>query len=546
MTSPEVPPRTGPRRAFPGLGRRLACAGALCAWLGTAQAQNPFAPGLRWVRSSTAQDAWIPRSVALGGDENEVWVAASAGSKHVELLALAGSGAQAPILRDDSYANALGVVSVSAGSDVRAFFALAQEANPDAQHRRTHLDRHDPVQALQQGGNARVWSHDFGFLTNGAARIACDQGGTRVVGAVWDSVTHEVQVDLLDAANGALLYRTRVPALALDEIALDATGAHLALAAGLDLWVLDAQGASVHHEVLATSTHALALSGDGTLLALGGSGMLRLFAEQAGGSFAQRLGLPVPSPGELAARCALSADGRTLAVGWWNAASGTAVRLQLLDTLAGQLLWEKYQPGFVGGPQNLPEAVVASADGERAAFGLWGDGTSEPELLLVARNAAVPLLAVDLPGSVQGLALDAHGQRLVVTHKDVHANSFGSNGSVRLYETGERDLVLGSRAAPGGSFELAARRSGASFVFFLAGPRSAQPQVFPNTQGTLWLRRNALGVVPRAADAQGGADLSLPIPADPLLYGTEQHFQAAFRVNGVLCFGTSVLDALIL
>jgi hypothetical protein len=38
----------------------------------------------------------------------------------------------------------------------------------------------------------------------------------------------------------------------------------------------------------------------------------------------------------------------------------------------------------------------------------------------------------------------------------------------------------------------------------------------------------------------------LPIPADPLLLGSERHFQSAFRVGGVLHFGASVVDALIL
>lgn len=511
-----------------------------------AQNQDPFLPGLRWVRNASAQDPWIPRSVALGGDENEVWVAASSGNKHVELLALPGSGTQAPTLREDSYAGALGVVAVSAGLDPRAFFALAQYPNPDAQHRRTSLDRHDPVPSLATGASSLVWSHDFGFLSNGAARVACDGAGARVAGAVWDSVHSQVQIDLLDGASGTLLSSTRRSALALDELVLASDGSRLALAAGLDLWVLDAQGTTLHHELLATATHALAISGDGALVALGGSGMLRLFAAQAGGGYALRFALPLPAPGELAARCALSADGRTLAIGWWNASNGTAVRLQLLDTAAGQLLWEKYQPGLLGGPQNMPEALAVSADGERAAFGLWGDGTSEPEALLVARNSPSPLLAIDLPGSVQGLALDAHGQRLVLTHKDVHANSFGSLGSVRAYDTGERDLVALQRAAPGGSLELAAQHSGTSFVFFLAGPRSPQPQAFTNTQGLLFLRRNALSVTPRAADARGRATLSLPVPPDPLLLGTEQHFQAAFRVQGVLVFGANVLDLLFL
>jgi hypothetical protein len=505
--------------------------------------QDPFQPGLRWTRSASAGDAWIPRALALGADENEVWVAAPSGNRHLELLSLAGSGTQTALQRDDSCASSVGAFGVCAGSLTSAFFSLGQFPGPDALHRSTLCARRDP--SAQQGNGAEVWTHDAGFLTNGAARIACDRSGRRVALAVWDSGTHEVQLDLLEGASGALLQRLRLPALALNELALGADGTRLALAAGLDLWILDAQLATRQHETLATSTNALALSGDGALCALGGSGELRLFEALPSGAYSLRWSMSA-APGELAARAALSRDGRSLAVGWWNAQNGTAVRLQLLDTAAAAVLWEKYQPGSAGGLQNLPEAVAASDDGERAAFGLWGDGTNEPELLLVARTAGAVVLSADLPGSVQGLALDAHGQRLAVAHKDVHANQFGTSGSVRLYDTGERDLVLRARARIGGTLELSGLRSGGGLVFFLEGPRGSAAQFFPGAQGGLWLRRSALSVSPRVAGRDGRADLSLPIPADPLLIGTERHFQAAWRAAGVLHFGSTVLDALLL
>lgn len=523
---------------------RPACAAALAALLFAlpARAQDPFQPGLRWTRSASATDPWIPRSVAIGADENEVWVGAASGNRHVELLALPGSSAPTPVLRDDSYASSIGAFGTCAASSGCAFFTMAQFVGTDDLHRSTLCARQDPT--AQTGNGAQLWSHDPGFLTNGAARIACDRDGGRVVLAVWDSATHEVQVDLLEGASGTLLVQRRVPAQALDEVALCPDGTRLALAAGLDLWILDAQLATCQHEPLATSTHALALSGDGALCALGGSGALRLFEQQPGGGYGLRWSAPAAT-GELAARAALSQDGRTLALGWWNAQNGTAVRLQLLDCAAGALLWEKYQPGIAGGLQNLPADVAASVDGERAAFGLWGDGTSEPELLLVSRSGAL-ILSADLAGSVQALSLDAHGTRLAVAYKDVHANIFGTTGSVGLFDTGERDLVLRARAQVGGSLELSALRSGAGGVFFLEGPRSTRSQVFPGAQGTLWLQRGALQIRVRGAGASGRADLSLPIPSDPLLIGSERHFQSAWRAGGVLHFGSCVLDALIL
>jgi hypothetical protein len=506
------------------------------------RAQDPFQPGLRWTRSASPADAWIPRALAIGADENELWVAAVGDRRHFELLALPGSSVQPALQRDDGCANSAGALAVCAGSGTAAFFSLAQFPGPDPLQRSTLCSRRDP--AALQGRGALVWTHAAGFLGNGAARIATDAPGSRVALAVWDSLAHEVQLDLLDGADGALLQRVRLPAAALDELAFSADGSRLALAAGLDLWILDAQLAPRLHESLATSTRALALSGDGALCALGGSGELRLFEALPAGGYGLRWSIPA-QPGELAARAGLSRDGRSLALGWWNAADGRGVRLELRDTAQAALLWHKLQPGLPGGPQNMPEALALSADGERAAFGLWGDGTSEPELLLVARDGAL-LLAADLPGSVQGLALDARGQRLAVAHKEVHANQFGTLGSVRLYDTGERDLVQRQRAAPGGTLELSARRPGAGLVFFLEGPRSPVPQLFPGAQGQLWLRRNALVVRTRSAGADGRADLSLALPPDPLLIGSERHSQGAWRAGGVLAFGSTVLDALLL
>lgn len=505
--------------------------------------QDPFQPGLRWTRASSLRDAWIPGALAFGADENELFVAVPGGKRHLELLSVAGSGTQPALQRDDRFGTAVGAFGVCAGSDPSACFSLAQFPAPDSLQRSTLCARRDPL-ALQ-GSGAEAWSHAAGFLTNGAARIACDRSGSRVALAVWDSSTREVQVDLLDGASGALLARRRLPALSLNELSVSADGTRLAIAAGLDLWILDERLALRHHETLATSTNALALSGDGSLCAFGGSGALRVFETLSLGGYGLRWSMPAAT-GELAARVALSRDGRSLALGWWNAQDGHSVRLQLVDAATAAVLWEKLQPGGASSLQNLPAGVALSEDGERAAFGLWGDGSPEPELLLVARAGGALVLSADLPGSVQGLALDARGERVAVAYKDVHANEFGTRGGVRLYDTGESDLVLRSRAGIGGALELSARRAGAGVVYFLEGPRSAVPYPFPGARGTLWLRRNALTLHARDAGADGRADLTLPIPADPLLIGSERHFQAAWRAAGVLHFSSRVLDVLVL
>jgi hypothetical protein len=117
---------------------------------------------------------------------------------------------------------------------------------------------------------------------------------------------------------------------------------------------------------------------------------------------------------------------------------------------------------------------------------------------------------------------------------------------VQLFDTGERGLVQRSRAQIGQVLSLAARRPGASIVFFVQGVPSAQPTVFPGAVGQLLLVRNALTIHARPADALGSADLSLSLPPDPLLIGGELFFQAAFRRNLQLEFDSGLERVLIL
>jgi hypothetical protein len=62
----------------------------------------------------------------------------------------------------------------------------------------------------------------------------------------------------------------------------------------------------------------------------------------------------------------------------------------------------------------------------------------------------------------------------------------------------------------------------------------------------LLLVRSQLTIHARPADAQGGAELLLPIAPDPLLIGSERHFQAAFRRAGQLEFDSGLERVLIL
>ncbi len=527
-----------------GLGLALLIGGGISA--SSAAAQDPFQPGLRWTMPADPNQPSIPRAVTFAAEDALAWTASNAAHPGFAVaVAVESATTVQPLFRDLGIAGASGSLSVASPRTGEALFALVQLPAPDAQHRATEVRRYSASSAAAGAAFAPFWTYDAGVVVNAPAFLACDASGGQVILAVRRDATSQVLVDRLDAASGARLMRATVSGANLSAMALSDDAPRVALSAGLDLWVLDTtSGAVLHHEALASSTSALALSGDGLRLVIGGHAIVRVLESSSAG-YATAFTIQGASQ-ELPARAALSRDGRTLAIGWWNAVLGVDLRFEVWDVATRTRLLNHVQTGIAGGPQNFPEIVRTTNDGRRAALGCWGDGTTKPEIVLYDRDVNAIVLAVDLPGSVFALDLDAQGSRVVVGMKSAHANQFASSGEFRLYDTGERDLVLQASPLAGGAFDLAAKKTGAGLCIFLDGDRSPTPFSIPGVAGALYLNRMGLSVTRTPCDANGRADVSLPIPGSATQIGTFRHFQAVFRVGGVLVFGSSVVDALVL
>jgi hypothetical protein len=535
---------------------RLTLAAAFASWLPApaqapedpAQAPDPFAPRLRWSHAAQAAQPWLPSSTTFAGADGLVWAAGSIASPRLALLPAAedaNGAASSPLAVDTGLAGALGTVAVAAGVPSGALFSCAQFPSPDALHRRTRVARHDALAAYAGGAFAPAWTRDLSLIGNGAARLACSGDGARLAAAVHDSTSGILEVDWLDGASGALLEQRLLSSQALRAIAASEDGRRLAIVAGAELWVLELGGSTLHHEALAVATPALALSGDGRTLLVGAGSALRVLADQGNG-FAERFAANA-TPSETATRAAIANDGSTYAIGWWNHASGAGVRLQVWDGTGDQLVFETLQQGPPGGLQNFPEAVAVSGDGARAAFGLWGRLDAEPEVLLVDRALAQVVFSIDLPGSVQSLALDRTGTLIAAGMKHAHANQFATTGEFRLYDTGERDLTILEPPRPGGNLHLATRWQAASTALFLLGQAAGAASHPAGTAGGLWIDRGArMRIFARPADASGRADLVLPLPPDPAWVGVSFAAQSAARSGGVLRFSATVVEMVVL
>lgn len=286
------------------------------------------------------------------------------------------------------------------------------------------------------------------------------------------------------------------------------------------------------HAALSSSTRALALARDGSTLAVGRVGALDVWRDGPGG-WNQQPSLPAhpsqaQSPNWLPVRVALDAEGDSLAVGWWNHASGFEAAFEIWQGNVRRRRLAQSDPGL--GLQNLPSFVSIASGGGRAAFGCWGNGI-DPEAWLLDRDDPARDYPMDLPGSARSAQLDASGSRILVAHRDAHENGFGSTGAVRLYDTGERRLQQIGSAQPGGNLDLIASRPGASLALFLIG-EPAPPLAILGVNGRLLLERSSLAVQIAPVDADGQAQLSLPLPLNSAWVGSSIGAQAAFRHAG--------------
>jgi hypothetical protein len=498
-----------------------------------AQAADPFAPGLRWRHAASAAVPWMPASVDFAAGGEVAWTSAYGANPRAMALATSASTSTdlAPAREDAGFGSASGAVQVRAARAARALFSIAQYATTDLSHRRTEIARYEaPASPF-----APQWRQSLGLIGNGACRLAAARDGSRVVAAAQDNASSSLEVAWLDGASGVALGGAMLSSSTLRELSASTDVQRAALVAGSHVWLLDASGATLYEQDLGAATNALALSGDGRTLAFGLGAHVRTLRENAGTwTFAQDFVAPL---NELPIRLALSDDGATLAIAWWNQISGTAARFQVRRN--GALAFEHFE-STPGSYQNYPTAAQLTPDGERALFASWGDPSTAPELWLADVAAGGLVGSFDLPGSALAAALDDSGTRIAVGVKHAHANQLASTGEFRLYDTGERDLQIVGAPSLASGLHLATRMPGATRAFFVLGQRLATPIPFPGSTGELAILRSQGGkTFVRPTDATGRADLTRPLPFGPL--GIDFAAQAVFRVSGALHFTSSVV-----
>jgi hypothetical protein len=240
----------------------------------------------------------------------------------------------------------------------------------------------------------------------------------------------------------------------------------------------------------------------------------------------------------------LSDDGETLAVAQWGFTGAQQTAFEIWDLETGTRAFRSVQYGAGGGLQNLPTAVCLTPEGQRAAFGTWGNGV-DPEILLVDRDSASVVQAFDLPGSVFSIDMDSTGTRVAAAYKQTHAQVFHGQGAFALLDTGERELQAVSAARPGHTLHIAASHPGASIVILLLGQPGPEVQV-AGVSGRLLLDRSRVAVRAALADPAGAALFSVDVSAGWTASELPFAIQAAFRLPGGTALTEGILEPICL
>jgi hypothetical protein len=515
----------------------IACLAAAAIPAAAQAPPDPFAPGVRWSLAPPVAAPALPRDVAFAAGGELVWSAATLEHPRLSLCAASAlSAGDAPLFQSAELAGAIGVIPVAAGGPAH-LYAAPQFQDPDASHRRSEIVRYDALAAAAGAPFQPVWTRILPVQANGPALIATgpgESGGAgALVAAVHDPSAGAVHLEWIDPATGAPGVSATLPGGSLGALVAAAGGARVAFSAGLELWIVDADGSVAHHETLASATSCLALSADGSTLVAGAFGAARVLVQGAGGAFAEAAPI-AGGAADIAARAAVSADGGSVAVGFWNYTNGVDVRVVWRDVGGAP-----GGPGGIGavhadttwlgvaGLQNYPQELALSPDGARLAVALWGQNGAEPELALFALGSAAPALAWSFVGSPLALAFADDGTRIALARKSSHANLFSTTGMVTVIDTGERDLQLVAPPRPGAALELAFQHPGARQAVFGVGSAASQPLAIARLTGALLLDpAQPILVFARPADGAGRADLAVPIPAGPAFVGAPLACQA--------------------
>jgi hypothetical protein len=325
------------------------------------------------------------------------------------------------------------------------------------------------VTAMEWGSDspAPLWTYPIrpcrpldanGWSAGKGVEVSDDGSTIAVVVNMFIAKALQARLLVFDAGSGVPVVEYDLPgASAASAVAITPDGSFIAVYAWPNIYVYDRNALALRWSgSCGAGNDALAISGDGRYLSWGWS---TVYLREWTGSTYSQIWTRTKS-GYYASECALSIDGNTLAIGWYEYPSFAHTTIEVFEVPLMSLLWSyDYLPpaglrggaesgGDAAGDGNLPAArsggngdgtrttdvpseMVWSTNNELLAIASWGGNF--PEIHVFEREDSQPIVIFDTPGTMFDIDIvttDAGESWVAACGKHVHAGTSGRGGDL--------------------------------------------------------------------------------------------------------------------
>lgn len=356
-------------------------------------------------------------------DTNDVWGAWILQGARLSAYPILGNGT--PDFEFSSFGSGNTGVASANGADRMAFM----ESDAAGDDFRIHGFR-------STSNGTPDWSFPFPVsdpnLPASSKKVAVSYDGSTVAAVVSDSVTLNSTLYVFEADTGDIR-SMRTDTLRMDAVDLTDDGS-MALVTEDNLAVLvDTTNGNTIFSVAGSGAGNIfyRISGDGTVFVTDG---FDLDVYKFDGTTYQRVIHFSQASNWFGGASIVSRDGSTVGSFAGNFANNwISGEVFLFDVPSAQMIGS-YPVSGTGMYQGTPVGAESNDNGTVMAFASWGTEFHDwPEVMVF--NRSVQLIGqIDFPGSAFSVDVSADGQYVVGGSKAVHANQFGSGGSIELIQ----------------------------------------------------------------------------------------------------------------
>ncbi len=403
---------------------------------GRARPMRPHGPlplqtaGTLWTHTDGGL-VWIGNALALGNHGSEVFCEYDLNNERAELFSAFDSDPPTALWSDLSAQGSDDHHVASAEtSDVQVALHTFNQGQPGAS---CVLSKYSSLSSVPD------WTYTFPIAPNGGTNVGISRDGQTIVAAASDLSNSNVEIAVFGPGSNVPVSYTTYPLggtnncirgfdLSADGSTLYFSSAGTPVAAN----IFDVASATVvFNTLINASFDSHGISGDGSVFAFGNFGLLQVWQKVAG-YYINTLTHFVPGA-NYCGYLDVSDDGSTVACGFTFYIGYQQVEIDAIDVPTMSVTMSDVFSSANPLLQNIVSGVSVSADGQRFAIGLWGDGSGPlAEARLYSKNQNAPLATINLNGSVFGLQISADGQRAAFGSKAVHANQLGNGGRISL------------------------------------------------------------------------------------------------------------------